>query len=134
VILKEVAMNIINIEKLDLHKPIVLTGHPKHVRAVAKYLKATLYYAPREEDYYQEYPDVVKELQDTLEYERGRGVVIVTTQSEEFLDCLLQSELDFSQVTVRHYDHDDDDTYRIRVLTKEEAWANRCAWKMELRC
>lgn len=124
-------MNIINLEKLDLNKIIVLTGHPKNVRAVAKCLKAVLYYAPREEDYFEDYPAVINELKESLLYEKG--IRIVTTQSKEFLDCLLQSDLDFVQVTVRKYDHDDDDTYRIRVLTKEEAWANRCAFNFELR-
>lgn len=124
-------MKIINLEKLDTNKIIVLTGHPKNVRAVAKYLKAVLYYAPREEDYFEDYPAVANELKDSLSYEKG--IRIITTQSEEFLDCLLQSDLDFVQVTVRKYDHDDDDTYRIRVLTKEDAWADRCAFKMELR-
>lgn len=124
-------MKIINIEKLDLNKIIVLTGRPKNVRAVAKYLKAKLYFAPREEDYFEDYPDVANELQESLSYEKG--IRIVTTQSEEFLDCLLQSDLDFVQVTVRKYDHDEDGTYRIRVLTKEEAWVNRCAFKFELR-
>jgi hypothetical protein len=131
VILKEAAMKIINIEKLDVNKIIVLTGHPKNVRAVAKHLKAVLYYAPREEDYFEDYPEVVNELQESLSYEKG--IRIVTTQSEEFLDCLLQSDLDFVQVTVRKYDNDDNDTYRIRVLTKEEAWGNRCTFNFELR-
>ena len=124
-------MKIINIEKLDVNKVIVLTGHPKNVRAVAKHLKAVLYYAPRDEDYFEDYPAVANELKESLSYEKG--IRIITSQSKEFLDCLLQSDIDFVQVTVRKYDHDDDDTYRIRVLTKEEAWANRCAWDFELR-
>lgn len=124
-------MKIINIEKLDTNKIIVLTGRPKNVRAVAKYLKAVLYTVPREEDYFEDYPAVANELQESLSYEKG--IRIITTQSEEFLDCLLQSNIDFVQVTVRKYDSDDTDTYRIRVLTKEDAWADRCAFKMELR-
>lgn len=124
-------MNIINLDKLDLNKIIVLTGHPKNVRAVAKHLKAVLYYAPRDEDYFEDYPAVVNELQESLSYEKG--IRIITTQSEEFLDCLLESNLYFVQVTVRKYDHDDDDTYRIRVTTKEEALANRRVFKFELR-
>lgn len=124
-------MKIINIDKLDVNKIIVLTGHPKNVRAVAKYLQAKLYFAPRDEDYFEDYPSVANELQESLSYEKG--IRIVTTQSKEFLDCLLQSNIDFAMVTVRKYDNDDDDTYRIRVLTKEEAWANRCAFNFELR-
>ena len=124
-------MKIINLEKLDTNKIIVLTGRPNNVRAVAQYLKAVLYYAPREEDYFEDYPAVANELQESLSYEKG--VRIITSQSKEFLDCLLQSDIDFVQVTVRKYDHDDDDTYRIRVLTKEEALANRRAFNFELR-
>ena len=124
-------MKIINLEKLDTNKTIVLTGRPQHVRKIAKHLKARMYILPSEEDYFEDYPDIINKFKEYLKNEKG--IIIVTTQSKEFLDCLLESELDFMQVTVRHYDHDDDDTYRIRVLTKEEAWADRCAFKMELR-
>lgn len=126
-------MKIINIEKLDGHKVIVLTGRPNNVRKIAKHLEAVLYSLPSNEDYFEDYPAIVNGLQGDLTYYKNR-IVIITTQSEEFLDCLLQSNLDFVQATVRKYDHDDDDTYRIRVLTKEEAWADRCAFNMELRC
>ena len=125
-------MKIINIEKLDGHKTIVLTGHPKNVRAIAKHLKARMYYVPRDTDYFEDYPLVAKELKDLLDNTYIDNIVIITTQSEEFLDCLLQSSLDFVQVTVRK-DRKEEDLYRLRVLTKEEAWANRCAFNMELR-
>jgi hypothetical protein len=124
-------MKIINLEKLDTTKTIVLTGRPNNVRKIAKHLKAKLYILPSEEDYFIDYPDIISKFKEHLTNEKG--TIIVTTQSKEFLDCLLESELDFVQVTVRHYDHDDDDTYRIRVLTKEDAWADRCAFNMELR-
>ena len=126
-------MNIINIEKLDGHKTIVLTGRDKNVRAVAKHLKARLYYVPRDTDYFEDYPLVAKELKDLLENTYIDGIVVITTQSEEFLDCLLQSDIDFVQATVRKYDKDDEDTYRLGVRSKEDAWANRCAWHFELR-
>lgn len=125
-------MKIVNIEKLDGHKVIVLTGRPNNVRKIAKHLEAVLYLLPSNEDYFEDYPTIVNGLQEDLTYYKNR-IVIITTQSEEFLDCLLQSNLDFVQATVRKYDHDNDDTYRIRVLTKEEAWADRCAFNMELR-
>ena len=124
-------MNIINIEKLDGHKTIVLTGKDKNVRQVAKYFQARLYYCHREYDHFEDYPMIADKLKESLTYENG--IAIITTQNAEFLDCLLQSNIDFVLVTVRKYDNDDDDTYRIRVLTKEEAWANRCAFNMELR-
>ena len=126
-------MNIINIEKLDVHKIIVLTGRNENVRAIAKYLKARLYYVPRDTDYFEDYPMVAKELNDLLENTYDDGVVIITTQNAEFLDCLLESELDFTMVTVRKYDHDDENTYRLRVTTKEYALKNRRAWNYELR-
>lgn len=125
-------MNIVNIEKLDGHKRIVLTGRDKNVRVIAKHLKARLYYAPRDTDYFEDYPMVVNELQESLEYESG--IVIVTTQSKEFLDSLLESNFDFVLATVRKYDHDDADTYRLRVITKEYALECREAFNMEFRC
>ena len=126
-------MKIINIEKLDTSKIIVLAGRDKYVRAVAKHLKARLYYTPRETDYFEDYPLVVNELKELLENTYTDGVVIITSQSAEFLDCLLQSDLDFNMVTVRHFDTDDEDTCRLRVTTKEYAWENRCAFNYELR-
>lgn len=122
-------MNITNIEKLDLHKPIVLTGRDEYVRAIAKHLKAKLYYLPRCEDHYTDYPAIIKDLQRHLEYEDG--IIIVTTQSAEFLDCLLRSDFEFTQATVRHYN--EDSPYRLRVLDKASALADRETFNMELR-
>lgn len=126
-------MKIVNIEKLDGHKVIVLTGRDEHVRTIAKHLQARLYYAPRQTDYFEDYPLVAQELKETIDNLRHiDGVIAITSQSAEFLDCLLQSELDFALVTVRK-DSKEDDMYRLRVLTKEDAWANRCAFRFELR-
>ena len=124
-------MKIINIEKLDTSKTIVMTGRPNNVRKIAKHLEAILYYCPSVEDYFEDYPSIVQDLKETVKHKNR--VVIVTTQSKEFLDCLLESNMDFTMVTVRKYDHDDEDTYRLRVVTKEEAWACRCAFNMEFR-
>lgn len=123
-------MNIINIEKLDGHKRIVLTGRDEYVRLVAKHLQARLYYTPRVTDYFEDYPMVVNELQNSLAYENG--IVIVTTQSKEFLDRLLDSDFDFMLATVRK-DQREDDTYRLRVVTKTYALECREAWNMEFR-
>ena len=126
-------MKIINIEKLDGHKTIVLTGRNENVMAIAKHLKAILHYAPRDTDYFEDYPMVAKELKETVDNMRNLDrVIIITSQSEEFLDCLLQSELDFVLATVRK-DSKEEDLYRLRVITKEDAWANRCAFHFELR-
>lgn len=123
-------MNIVNIEKLDGHKTIVLTGRDKNVRQIAKHLQARLYYAPREYDYFEDYPMVVDELKDSLTYENG--IVAITTQSKEFLDCLLESNIDFVLATVRKNDWEDD-VYRLRVVTKEYALECREAFNMEFR-
>ena len=78
-------------------------------------------------------PLVVKELKETVDNMRYLDrVIAITSQSAEFLDCLLQSELDFALVTVRK-DTKEEDLYRLRVISKEEAWANRCAFRFELR-
>lgn len=127
-------MKIINIEKLDGHKVFVITGRDEHVRKIAKHLEAVLYYTPRIEDHFTDYPKVVNELKDCVDsLMNKRDIIMITTQSEEFLDCLLESNLDFMQVTVRHYDHDDADTYRLRVTPKEEALANRRVFRFEMR-
>ena len=123
-------MKIVNIEKLDGHKRIVLTGRDKNIRVIAKHLKARLYYTPRDTDYFEDYPMVVNELKENLECESG--IVIVTTQSKEFLDCLLESDFDFILATVRKNDWEDD-VYRLRVVTKEYALGCREAFNMEFR-
>lgn len=124
-------MKIVNVEKLDGRRRIVITGRDKHIRRIANHLPAKLYYCPRVEDHFTDYPIIIKELQEMVAHEKG--IVAITTQSKEFLDCLLQSDFDFVLVTVRQYGSDDADTYRLRVLTKEEAWKNRCAFNFEMR-
>ena len=124
-------MQIVNINKLNGHKIIVLTGRYEHVREIAKHLQASLYHCPRDTDYFMDYPAVVNELQECLTCKKD--VVVVTTQSAEFLDCLLTSNMDFILATVRQFDKDDNDKYRLRVLTKKEAWENRRNYNMELR-
>lgn len=124
-------MKIINIEKLEGHKTIVLTGRDKNVRQIAKHLQAKLYYTPRDTDYFEDYPMVVNELKEILTCENE--IAIITTQNKEFLDCLLESNIDFVMVTVRQFDNDDSDVYRLRVLAKEEALANCRAFNFELR-
>lgn len=124
-------MRIVNIEKLSGCRVVVLTGRSEHVRAVAKHMKARLYHCPRIDDYFMDYPSVIEELHEVLNSDCG--VLIVTTQSAEFLDCLLASEIEFVFATVRKFEQDDGDVYRLRVLSKEEAWENRLTFKMELR-
>ena len=73
----------------------------------------------------------VNDLRPGVTIEHEDGIIILTTQSEEFLDCLLMSEFEFTQATVRHYN--ESSPYRIRVLSKDEALADREAFRIELR-
>lgn len=122
-------MEIVNIEKLDLSKPVVLTGRNENVKAIAEHLNAKLYNLPGCEDHFSDHPAIIKDFQDRIEHEDG--IIILTTQSEEFLDCLLMSEFEFTQATVRHYS--ENCPYRIRVLSKAEALADRETFRIELR-
>lgn len=123
-------MQIVNIEKLNGHKIVVLTGRIEHVRTIVKHFQSRLYLVPSINDYFMDYPIVVEELKEELFYEKD--VVFVTTQSKEFLDCLLESDIDFVLATVRKNDYEDD-IYRLRVITKEYALECRAAFDMELR-
>jgi hypothetical protein len=126
-------VKIVNIEKLDGHKVIVITGRDENVRVIAKHIQAKLYYAPKQTDYFEDYPLVVQELKKTIDGIRHLdGVIAITSQSEEFLDCLLQSDLDFALVRVRK-DTKTENLYRLSVMSKEEAWENRCAFNFNLR-
>lgn len=124
-------MKIFNSEKLDGHNVVVMTGRSEHVREVAEVFATPLYCLPRNDDYFMDYPGIVEKLQRVLS--RKTSQVVVTTQSAEFLDCLLTSNIDFVLATVRKFERDEDDVYRLRVLTKEEAWKDRRDFNMELR-
>ena len=124
-------MQIINIEKLDGHKIVVLTGRIEHVRAIVRHFQSRLYLMPRIDDYFMDYPIVIKGLKEELFYENDR--IFVTTQSKEFLDCLLESDMDFVLATVRQFEHVSSDIYNLRVLSKEEALECRNKFNMELR-
>lgn len=120
-------MNIVNIDQLNDCRTVVLVGRNAGVREVAKQLSAPLYYVPRIDDYFEDYPEVVGLLKDSVGVEDR--VVCITTQSLEFLDSLLSSDMDFKIATVQFKD----DTYRLRVHTKEEALALRNDCDMDLR-
>ena len=128
-------MKVVNIEKLAGHKRIVMTGREEHVELVASKLVESKFrdilYCPQREDYFLDYPDIIKDLQKELDGDEA--VVVVTTQSKEFLDCLLESDFEFVLATVRKYGDDPDDLYRLRVMSKEEALADRRNFDMELR-
>ena len=123
-------MTIVNLDKVTA-PIIVLTGRPSDIHEVAYHLvkeplldKLEL---PLHTTYYQEYPAVVQRIVEHGMIDRER--LLIETQSIEFLDILLESDLEFQLVTVRH----DGEVYRLRVLEKEEARSNRENFSMELR-
>lgn len=124
-------MDIANIDKIKDCPVIVLLGRNAAVREVVKQLYGALYYAPRIDDYFEDYPDVVNILRDSIG--TGDGVVCITTQSLEFVDSLLSSDLDFKLVTVRDSNINEERVLRLRVHTKEEAISLRNDCDMDLR-
>lgn len=132
-------MEIINIEKLIGHNVIVMTGRNIDILLAAQqividpsYPQEDILSYPGSNDYFLDYPTVISDrLKD--EIDGFGGAVIIKTQSAEFLDCLLTSDIEFVLATVRRFDKDGLRNLRLRVLSKEEAWENRRDFHMELR-
>ena len=79
-------------------------------------------YCPSIETHYTEFGKYIQILKETKPY-------IVTTQSEEMIDILLASDLDFDVITVRDYDGE----IKTRTLPKAEAKQMRERFNLELR-
>lgn len=126
-------MEIINIDKLQGHKRIVLTGRYKSVIQVAEELVddyfVNFWTIPHSLDYFEDYPLRVNNTFDRFPAGADK-IGIIYTNSLEFLDVMLKSKHDFILGTVRQ---DPKGQLRIRVLTKEEALYNRETFNMELR-
>lgn len=124
-------MEIVNIDKLQDHKRIVLTGRYLDVCKVKyelyKDLHGTFEMAPHAHSYFQYYPEIVDSLFNDIQHDHTH---IIYTNSLEFLDVMLKSKHNFILGTVRQ---DYSGQLRIRVLTKEEALHNREIFNMELR-
>jgi hypothetical protein len=123
-------MEIINIDKLQGHKRIVLTGRYEHVRPVTIQLyngHGTFDAAPIVYDYFQDYPEIIDKMFNNIFHDHCH---IIYTNNLEFLDVMLKSKHDFILGTVRE---DPNGQLRIRVKTKEEALYMRQAYDAELR-
>lgn len=124
---------VVNIEKLSGHRIVVLTGRDKHARLVGSLLvnnpATNILTYPSSSEYFEDYPETIDCLNDRLR-ESGVNPIVIITQSAEFLDCLLESKMDFILATVRE---GQDKQLRLRVLTKEEAISDRRKFSMELR-
>lgn len=124
-------MEIINIDKLQDHKRIVLTGRYDHAnQVVIKLLKdcgGTFDPQPNRLTHFTDYPTIIDEMFDEIFHDHCH---IIYTNSLEFLDVMLKSKHDFILGTVRM---DPNGQLRIRVKTKEEALYMRQAYDAELR-
>ena len=124
-------MEIINIDKLQCHKRIVLTGRYDHAnQVVIKLLKdcgGTFDPQPNRLTHFTDYPTIIDEMFDEIFHDHTH---IIYTNSLEFLDVMLKSKHDFILGTVRQ---DPKGQLRIRVLTKEEALYSRQTYNTELR-
>ena len=76
--------------------------------------------------HFQDYPAHIQSMKDGFQ---DRRYHVIHTQSKEYVDCLLESDMEFGVVTVREVDGQ----LRIRHLSKEEARYCRETFCMELR-
>lgn len=124
-------MEIVNLDKLQGHKRIVLTGRYNPVMTVANELIddffANFWTTPHSIDYFEDYPSKINNMFDRFPADKTG---IIYTNSLEFLDVMLKSKHDFILGTVRE---DPNGQLRIRVKTKEEALYMRQAYDAELR-
>ena len=123
--------SILGLEKLTGHKTIVMTGRNEDIEFVAnrivEYPHSNILFLPDHLLYFQDYPKDIDELREELDV--LDEVVVIATQSKEYLDCLLESKLDFILATVRR----EDDEYHLRVMSKSDALYMREMFDMELR-
>lgn len=125
-------MEIVNFEKIT-SKIILITGRNEHVEYVAGKLTENMqwnyYCLPEKTDYYKDYPEIIKRLHKAIGFENERTVI--TTQNKEFIECLLESEMDFQSVSVIF--DSEDMCYRCRVLDKDTAIKCKEVYNLELR-
>lgn len=125
-------MEIVNFEKIT-SKIVLITGRHEHVEYIAskltKNIRSDVYSLPEKTDYYKDYPEIVERLQRQIDVKDERTVV--TTQSKEFIECLLESKMDFQAVSVI-FDNEDM-CYRCRVLDKDTAIKCKEVYNLELR-
>jgi hypothetical protein len=86
----------------------------------------------RKESKITRYPPIYahhSEFKGYVELLKVDQIKVTTTQSLEFIDVLLESDLDFEVVTVKRVN----DEIRSRTLSKEDVAANRKAWAFDPR-
>lgn len=127
-------MTIVNIEKLGGCKTILLLGRPLDVERVARQLvdnpRNNILYCPNPLDFFEDFPQLVSDIAEEVAETEER--TILATQNKEFIDTLLESDLEFMVATIRT-DRENPDKYWLRVKSKDDALACRKDFDMELR-
>lgn len=132
-------MKIVNFEKIT-NSIIVMTGRHPHILYTAERLVKDvhndIWCFPQPTDYFEDYPKIISNMEQVAEkmmdeLKKENSHVVIATQSNEFIECLLDSSLDFQLVTV-YYDKNGS-VYRLRVLDKETAIKAKREYGMEMR-
>lgn len=126
-------MKIINGENLYGNKVIVLLGRHPDVCCIADHLNTIAIHRPGLYDYFMDYPAIINELYDRIN--NSDKPLIITTQSSEFLGLLLESKITFVVATVHKSmaGSKDEEVYRMRVLSKEDAYHLKEDYGIDLR-
>lgn len=132
-------MKIVNFEVIT-NRVIVMTGRNRYIRYVAEKLVKDvhndIWHFPRSTDYFEDYPKIISNMERLVEkmideLKQESSHIVIATQSDEFIERLLDSSLDFQLVTV--YCDKDDSVYRLRVLDKETAIKAKREYGLEMR-
>ena len=108
---------------------ILLLGKTK---AIGNYLSENIHqedkiiFCPEPDVHFSEFPNIINEIK---EYNPS----VIVSHNMEFIDCLLNSDLEFDVITVRRINHDNDELYYVRTLMKQDALELREKYEMELR-
>lgn len=123
-------MKIVNLDSVTA-KVVVMTGRHLDIMYVANKIVNDMwtdkFELPHPTTYYQDYPRSIDAIINHSNNSDRR--LVIETNSDEFIMCLLESSLEFQLVTVKK----EDETYYLRVLNKEEAVACKKAFNMEFR-
>ena len=109
---------------------ILLLGKSKNI---GTYLSENIHqedkiiFCPEPDVHFSDFPNIINEIK---EYNPS----VIVSHNMEFIDCLLNSDLEFDVITVRSISNDDNDySYYTRTLTKQDAYKLREKYEMELR-
>lgn len=108
---------------------ILLLGKTK---AIGNYLSENIHqedkiiFCPEPDVDFSEFPNIINEIK---EYNPS----VIVSHNMEFIDCLLNSDLEFDVITVRFIYDSDPSMYYTRTLMKQDALELREKYEMELR-